>query len=288
VRGVSAASYPEPGRRRPTGSFPLHQRAAMSFFRPIGRWTAKFFGHIGARLYFLLDIFRALTEVRTYAPLTIGQMRNIGVDSLPLVGIVAAFIGAVTAYQTTYQLFPGIQFTVVGWITRQSIVLELGPLLTALVLAGRVGARMTAEIGTMRVTEQIDALETLAYDPIAYLVVPRVISGLTMVPLLTIMAIGIGIAAGGLTVVTATDVRMLDYTTGLHLTFIPFQVYYALIKATLFGMSISLICSYEGYITETGAEGVGRSTARAVVISSVVILLLDALTALYLAPKLAP
>jgi len=187
-----------------------------------------------------------------------------------------------------YQLFPGVQLSAVGWIVRQSVVLELGPLLTALVLAGRVGARMTAEIGTMRVTEQIDALETLAYDPIAYLVVPRTIAGLTMVPLLTILAIAIGIVFGGVTVIAATKVRLTDYTSGLRLTFIPFQVYYALIKATLFGTSISLICSYEGYVTETGAEGVGRSTARAVVISSVVILLLDALTALYLAPALAP
>lgn len=284
---MSATYYPQPGRR-PTGNFPIHQRVAMSVFRPIGRWTAGFFAQIGSRAYFTLDLFRAMGEVRTYVPLTITQMRKIGVDSLPLAGIVAAFIGAVTAFQTTYQLFPGVQYSVVGWITRQSIILELAPLLTALVLAGRVGARMTAEIGTMRVTEQIDALETLAYDPLAYLVVPRAIAGLTMVPLLTILAIAIGIVAGGVTVVLATQVRLIDYTTGLRLTFIPFQVYYALIKATLFGISISLICSYEGYIAETGAEGVGRSTARAVVISSVVILLLDALTALFLAPKLAP
>jgi phospholipid/cholesterol/gamma-HCH transport system permease protein len=284
---VSTASYPQPGGRH-TDSFPIHQRAAISVFRPVGRWTINFLADIGARVVFLRDIVRGLAEVRTYMPLTIAQMRTIGVDSVPLVGIVAAFIGAVTAYQTTYQLFPGIQFSVVGWITRQSIILELGPLLTALVLAGRVGARMTAEIGTMRVTEQIDALETLAYDPVAYLVVPRAIAGLTMVPLLTIMAIAIGITAGGITVVTATEVRLHDYTTGLHLTFISFQVYYALIKATLFGISIAFICSYEGYTAETGAEGVGRSTARAVVFSSVVILLLDALTALYLAPKLAP
>ncbi|HEY9517094.1 MAG TPA: ABC transporter permease [Gemmatimonadaceae bacterium] len=284
---MSSASYPQPESRH-TGSFPIHQRAAISVFRPVGRWTINFLADVGARVVFFRDIGRALAEVRTYAPLTVGQMRTIGVDSVPLVGIVAAFIGAVTAYQTTYQLFPGIQFSVVGWITRQSIILELGPLLTALVLAGRVGARMTAEIGTMRVTEQIDALETLAYDPVAYLVVPRAIAGLTMVPLLTIMAIAIGITAGGITVVTATEVRLHDYTTGLRLTFISFQVYYALIKATLFGISIALICSYEGYTAETGAEGVGRSTARAVVFSSVVILLLDALTALYLAPKLAP
>src|SRR3712207_2909208 len=115
-------------------------------------------------------------------------MRRIGVDSVPLTVIVAAFIGGVTALQTRYQLIAGVEMTVVGLIVRQSIVLELGPLLTGLVLTGRVGARMTAEIGTMRVTEQIDALETLAYDPIAYLAVPRVIAALIMFPALTILA----------------------------------------------------------------------------------------------------
>lgn len=285
---MSASVYPRHSGPRPTSSFPVPQRAAILFFRRVARITIAIFSEVGWRVHFLSEIMRAVKEPRTWLPLTITQMKNIGVDSLPLAGIVAAFIGAVTAYQTVYQLFPGVQLSAVGWIVRQSVVLELGPLLTALVLAGRVGARMTAEIGTMRVTEQIDALETLAYDPIAYLVVPRTVAGLTMVPMLTILSIAIGIVFGGLTVIVATKVRLTDYTAGLHLTFIPFQIYYALIKATLFGTSIALICSYEGYVTETGAEGVGRSTARAVVISSVVILLLDALTALYLAPALAP
>ena len=228
-------------------------------------------------------MFRAFREWRTWMPLTIGQARNIGVDSLPLVFTVSAFIGAVTAFQTFYQLFPGAQLSAVAWITRQSIVLELGPLLTALVLAGRVGARMTAEIGTMRVTEQIDALETLAYDPVAYLVVPRFMAALLMLPLLTIIANATGIFAGYLIAIGATDVTHHDFVSGLRLTFDRFQVVYGLIKATLFGAAISLIGTYEGYITEAGAEGVGRSTARTVVISSVIILLLDALTAVYLA-----
>ena len=126
------------------------------------------------------DIGRGFLDPGTYGRETIRQMRNIGVDSLPLAAIVAAFIGAVTAFQTRYQLFGGVQLSVVGLISRQSIVLELGPLLTGLVLTGSVGARMTAELGTMRVTEQIDALETLAYDPVAYLVVPRFIAAVVM------------------------------------------------------------------------------------------------------------
>src|SRR5687767_15204861 len=130
------------------------------------------------RAFFLRDTIRALGEPATYLPQVIKQMYNIGVGSVPLTVIVAAFIGSVIALQTRYQLFPGIQLSVVGLISRQMIILELGPLLTGLVLTGRVGARMTAEIGTMRVTEQIDALETLAYDPMAYLVVPRIMAAL--------------------------------------------------------------------------------------------------------------
>jgi phospholipid/cholesterol/gamma-HCH transport system permease protein len=274
---------------RETASFPVPQRAFIIFFRQMSRTAAGLFGQIGYRVLFAVEMVHGMvTEPRTWVPLTVRQMRQVGAASMPLAGTVAAFIGAVTGYQTVYQLFPGVQLSAVGWIVRQSIVLELGPLVTALVLAGRVGARMAAEIGTMRVTEQIDALETLAYDPMAYLVVPRFIAGVTMVPLVTILAIATGVTAGGLMVVAFTHVQASDFTTGLHLTFIKFQVYYALIKATLFGGAIALIGTYEGYTTDIGAEGVGSSTSRTVVISSVVILLLDALTALYLAPQLKP
>jgi phospholipid/cholesterol/gamma-HCH transport system permease protein len=284
---LSTGSFPRDTDPRATSAFPVVQRTGIRLFRRMSRWATGNMRDIGYRAYFLRDIGRALADPATYIPETIRQMRNIGVDSIPLACIVAAFIGGVIALQVRYQLFQGIQLSVVALSARQMVVLELGPLLTGLVLTGRVGARMTAEIGTMRVTEQIDALETLAYDPVAYLVVPRTIAGLTMLPLLTIVAIATGIVFGGVTVLLATKVRLDDYTSGLRLTFIPFQIYYALIKATLFGTGIALICSYEGYVAETGAEGVGRSTARAVVISSVIILLLDALTALYLAPKLA-
>jgi phospholipid/cholesterol/gamma-HCH transport system permease protein len=209
-----------------------------------------------------------------------------GVDSLPLAAIVAAFIGAVTALQTRYQLFPGVDLSVVALIARQSIVLELGPLLTALVLTGRVGARITAELGTMRVTEQIDALETLAYDPVSYLVVPRVIAALVMLPVLTVFANFVGVTSAFATSVVATDVTIQSFIEGLQLAFAPFQVIYSLIKATLFGLAIAFFCSYEGYYANVGAEGVGRSTAQAVVITSVAILVLDVVTAVVLAQYL--
>ncbi|MFL5605088.1 MAG: MlaE family ABC transporter permease, partial [Gemmatimonadaceae bacterium] len=150
------------GEVRATETFPAMQRGGIKFFRRMTRGFIAFFRQIGARGYFLRDIGRAFGDPATFVPETIRQMRGIGVDSLPLTVIVAAFIGGVIAIQTRYQLFPGVQLSIIGLSTRLMIVLELGPLLTGLVLTGRVGARMTAEIGTMRVTEQIDALETLS------------------------------------------------------------------------------------------------------------------------------
>ena len=252
--------------------------------RALGRLAVDQLSHTGRFAQFMGDIGRGFTEVSTWAPEVIKQMRSIGVDSLPLVVIVASFLGAVSAFQTRYQLFPGVQLSVIGLIVRQSIVLELGPLLTALVLAGRVGAKMTAEIGTMRVTEQIDALETLAFDPVAFLAVPRLIAALIMVPVLVVIANFMAIISAFITLIMATDVTPLDFKAGLQLAFIPFQVWYSVIKSVGFGAAIALVCTYEGYVSGSGAEGVGRSTAKAVVITSVAILVYDAIIAALLAP----
>ena len=252
--------------------------------RALGRLSVEQLAHTGRFAQFAGDIGRGFMEVRTWAPELLKQMRGIGVDSLPLVVIVASFLGAVSAFQTRYQLFPGVQLSVIGLIVRQSIVLELGPLLTALVLAGRVGAKMTAEIGTMRVTEQIDALETLAFDPVAFLAVPRLIAALIMVPVLVLVANFMAIISAFLTLILATDVTPLDFKAGLQLAFIPFQIWYSVIKSIGFGAAIALVCTYEGYVSGSGAEGVGRSTAKAVVITSVAILVYDAIIAALLAP----
>ena len=270
----------------PSQASPPIQRFGGRFFRKVYRSARGIFAEIGARALFMRDTFRGFSEPKTFLPETIRQMRVIGVDSVPLAGLVAAFIGGVIALQTRYQLFEGVLLSVVGLATRQTIVLEMGPLLTGLVLAGRVGARMTAEIGTMRVTEQIDALETLAYDPLAFLVVPRLIAATVMLPILTIIADFVGVGSGFAASVLMTDMTVQDFRDGVRLAFGVFQVVYSLMKATLFGIAIAFVCTYEGYITTAGAEGVGRSTARAVVITSVTILVLDALTAALLAPFL--
>ena len=265
-----------------TGSLP-----AWAVFTRLTRAVRGVFAGIGKRGFYFRDMIRALSEPGTWGAETIRQMRGIGVDSLPLVVIVAGFLGAVTGFQAYYQLFAGVQLSVLGLLVRGSLLLELGPLITAIVLAGRVGARMTAEIGTMRVTEQIDALETLAYDPVAYLAVPRFLAALVMVPALVLIANFTATVSAWAILLAATPVTTTDYVTGLQLGFIPFQVVYGLIKAFFFGGAIAFVCSYEGYVTEAGAEGVGRSTARAVVFASVSILVLDSVVAAALAHYVA-
>jgi len=274
-----------PLRGRPTETFPVPARVGIRFFRRVSRFR-NIFRQVGQRAYFVRDTIRGLGEPRTWFGELMHQMRVIGVDSIPLTALVAAFIGAVIAMQTKAQLFQGVEQSVVGFATRQTIVLEMGPLLTGLVLAGRVGARMTAEIGTMRVTEQIDALETLAYDPIAYLIVPRVLAATIMLPFLVIIADFVGLVSGFIAATNLAGMTSQDFSEGLRLALNVFQIFYSLLKAMLFGLAIAVVCSYEGYITTSGAEGVGRATARAVVITCVVILVLDMLTATALSPYL--
>ncbi len=272
-----------PERRQITRYERREKLPAWAVFSRLTRVTREMFVGVGKRGYYARDLVRALGEPGTWGSETMRQMQGIGVESVPLVVIVAGFLGAVSAFQSYYQLFAGVQLSVLGLLVRGSIVLELGPLLTALVLAGRVGARMTAEIGTMRVTEQIDALETLAYDPVAFLGVPRMIAALVMLPALVVVANAMAIVAAWVTLLVATPVTSQDYIEGLRLSFTPFQVIYGLIKAVFFGGAIAFVCSYEGYVTGAGAEGVGRSTARAVVFSSVAILVLDGIIAAALA-----
>ena len=193
--------------------------------------------------------------------------------------LVSGFAGAVTALQTGYQFSGNIPYYVVGTLIVESIVLELGPVLTALVLAGRIGARYAAELGTMRVTEQIDALETLGRSPASHLVIPRVLAGAIMIPVLMVFANVVGVYAGWVSVQAVLPVTDADFTYGARVFWQPFDAYYSIIKAFAFGNCITIISCYMGFNTQQGAEGVGKSTTGAVVSSCVMILLLDTLLA---------
>ena len=164
----------------------------------------------------------------------------------------------------------------VGTLVGKTMVLELGPVLTGLALSGRVGANIAAEIGTMRVTEQIDALETLAYDPVAYLVVPRVLAGAIMFPVVVMLANAIGIVAGWAAALALLDMSSQEFLKGLQLFFLPFDVRFSMIKSVSFGIVVTGVgCSF-GYHCRGGAEGVGSAATRAVVVATMILLALDA------------
>ena len=206
---------------------------------------------------------------------TFEQMNIIGVNSLPLVFLTALFTGMVLALQSAYQLqlFAAQQFT--SDLVALSVTRELGPVLTAMVVAGRVGASIAAEIGTMKVTEQVDALRALATDPIRYLVVPRVVAGFFMLFFLTIYADCIGMMGGYFVSVFKLGISSHQYIKRTIDILTIKDISTGLIKAFVFGMVISVVGCYFGFQTEGGAAGVGRSTTLAVVIALISIITFD-------------
>lgn len=247
----------------------------MKLLAALGRWVLEGLSHVGRLSYFVVDAARGLTEVRIWWPRMMVEAWNIGAGSLFIVMLISAFAGAVTALQTGYQFTGSIPYYVVGTLVVSSIILELGPVLTALILAGRIGARYAAELGTMRVTEQIDALESLGRSPASHLVIPRVLAGLIMIPALTVLANLSGVLSGWISVKAVLPVTDADFIYGAQYYWRPWDAYYSIIKAFFFAGSITIIACYMGFNTQQGAEGVGRSTTTAVVTSSVLILVLD-------------
>lgn len=203
------------------------------------------------------------------------QMLEIGVRSLPVVLITAVFTGMVFALQTYTGFKRFGAESLVGSVVALSMTRELGPVLTSLIVAGRAGAAMAAELGTMRVTEQIDALETLATNPVKYLIVPRFISGITMLPALTIVSDIIGILGGYAVTVGLFGISSTVYWNKTWNYLELNDIYIGLIKACFFGASIAIISCSRGFYTTGGAEGVGKATTGAVVRSSMTILISD-------------
>jgi phospholipid/cholesterol/gamma-HCH transport system permease protein len=248
----------------------------------VGRSALEFAAAFGRFGVFSTHAARGTRDLGTWASLLVGHMARLGVESLPIALFIAAFTGIVMALQASYTLTGAVPLYFVGVLVGKTMILELGPVLTGLALAGRVGANIAAEIGSMRVTEQIDALETLGYDPFAYLVVPRVLAGLIMFPIVVAFANTIGIIGGWATALNLLDMTTPEFLRGLRLFFRPFDVTFSLIKAASFGLAVTSIGSFYGFHTSGGAAAVGRSTTQAVVVSSMLILVLDAFWAIVL------
>ena len=231
---------------------------------------------VGVLARFAGEAARALRELSTWRALVVGQMRTLGVGSLPIGAGIALFTGIVLALLASYSFTRAVPLYFVGVLVEKTITMELAPVLTGLALAGRVGANIAAELGTMKVTEQIDALETLGYDPYAYLVVPRVLAGTIMFPLVVGVAMVVGVAAGWAASVLLLDIASIEFVKGLRLFFDPFDVRYGMVKAASFGLAVTLVACERGMTAGNGAKGVGDAATGAVVTSAVAILVLDA------------
>lgn len=232
-----------------------------------------------------LFAWRTLTWLATRLPrreTLFANMYQIGVLSLPVVALTGTFIGMVLAVQsyTQFRAF-GLE-TQLGGVINKSMFRELGPVLAATMLAGRVGSAMAAELGTMRVTEQIDALSSMGANPIQYLVVPRFLSCLLLIPSLTIMAVFMGVMGGLIYSVFILDIDMHHYMANGKLFVENWDLLYGVIKSVFFGATIGLLSCYRGFHCEPGAEGVGNAATTAFVQSFVVIIMLDLFLSIFL------
>jgi phospholipid/cholesterol/gamma-HCH transport system permease protein len=244
----------------------------------VAGWLAS----VGAVGHFITEVGLGLRDVRTWSSLLVTQMRRIGVDSIPIALFIASFTGVVLALQASYTFTGAVPLYFVGTLVGKTLMLELGPVLTGLALAGRVGANIAAELGTMKVTEQVDALETLAYNKFSYLVVPRVLAAALMFPVVVSMSTALGVVTGWITAINLLDLSSFEFFKGLRLFYNFKDVWFGLVKSVSFGFVIALIGCLKGLGAAGGAEGVGRAATEAVVAGAAMILVLDAFWAVVL------
>lgn len=222
---------------------------------------------IGEYVTLIVNVLKSILIKPPSASLILKQLYEIGVASLPVVAITGFSTGLVLAAQSFYQLSDKGLSSVTGIMVAKAMITELGPVLTAFMITGRVGAAMCAELGTMRVTEQIDALQTMAVNPHRYLVAPRILAGSFMMPFLTIFSIVMGIYGGYLISVYFFGMSPSSYYDPMQERLTLFDCFTGIFKAFVFGVLIMTICCYKGMVTKGGAEGVGKATTNSVVIA---------------------
>ena len=247
----------------------------QTFFKLIGRKTHHFFSEFGKISILLKDIILSLSRLWRDRKLTAVQMDHIGVGSLPLVTVIGISTGAIAAWQAAYQFKGLVPNSLIGSATSRVIFLELGPVLTGIIIAGRVGASIAAEIGTMKVTEQIDALNTMAISPTRFLATPRFLASIVMLPVLVIYADAVAVLGSFMISNSFLDISSNVFFTSVQKFFKLSDLLFGLHKSIVFGALTSLIGCHIGFSTEGGAEGVGTSTIKAFVISSASILIAD-------------
>ena len=243
------------------------------FFASLGRGALDLVSEVGFAGILLWRSIVAMRAVPRSLRLILQQMRRIGVESLPLVVMTSVFTGAVAAVQAAYQLMEFVPQIYIATAIYKSVVIELGPVLTSLVVGGRVSASIAAELGTMRVTEQIDAMDAMAIDPVRYLAMPRLVAALIMLPTLTVFADVLAIAGGFFVGYASLEITPKTFVDGMRLLFYAHDVFGGLIKSFVFGGVIALMGTVAGFRTVGGAVGVGLSATKAVAASCVLVLI---------------
>ena len=234
------------------------------------------FTEFGRYLLMIKGMFSKPENYRMYWKELMHQCSEIGIGSLGIVVIISVFMGAVSALQTAYQLVsPLIPLSAIAQIVRDTVILEFAPTLICIVLAGVVGSKIASELGNMRVSEQIDALEIMGINTKAYLILPKIIAAMVMIPLLVVISMGLGIWGGRLAVIASQVMSDTEFDKGLLEAFIPYNVFFALVKGYTFAYIISSIPAYYGYYVEGGALEIGRASTKAVVVSCIAILFAD-------------
>ncbi|MBP1674171.1 MAG: transporter permease [Bacteroidetes bacterium] len=236
----------------------------------------KFLTQFGRYFLLLKKVFSKPEKPYVYYKQTMHELVFLGLNSVGIITVISFFMGAVITLQTAYNTENPIYPTyLIGLGCRDSILLEFSSTITALILAGKVGSNIASELGTMRVTEQIDALETMGVNSASYLILPKIIATLLFNPILTLISISVGIFGGWIAGTSAGVITSEDFVYGIQYAFIPYYVTYAIIKTLFFAFVITSISSFEGYFVEGGSLEVGQASTRAVVYSSVLILLLN-------------
>ena len=242
---------------------------------------------LGKFVLFTGQLFVRRESFKTYFHSTVEECIKLGYNSIFIIVIISIFLGAVSTVQTAYNLIsPLIADTIIALVVRDMTLLELAPTITALLYAGKVGSNISSELGTMRITEQIDALEVMGINATSFLVLPKLIASLIMFPMLVIISAFITIVGGYIICLITNVISGTDYLLGIQMNFLPFSVTFAIIKAFFFGLLVATISSYKGFYTMGGALEVGKASTEAVTASSIAILCADFLLAYLLAPLL--
>jgi len=236
----------------------------------------RLFYHIGRYFLMLRRIFNIPEKWGVYEKEFFHEIDNLGITSLPIVAIISLFMGAVITIQAAFGFTSAwVPLYAVGYTTRDSMILEFSPTIISLILAGKVGSNIASEIGTMRITEQIDALEIMGVNSRSFLILPKIAACILINPFLVIISMFLGIAGGWILGTLAGVVTTYQYVYGLQYQFNSFNITYALIKTVVFAFIIASVSAYHGYYTEGGALEVGRSSTRAVVYCSILILIFN-------------